>query len=128
MVPGWVSSLVLVHLPSVYLRRRLTTPEMTRETSYPQSSQACHSQGYTAYLVCLVQFPISPGTQTDPYRFLTARHDVYTAARTAKLGMKLSFTYGILQDALETLKGNQPAYIDFITGNRRSKAAKEGSI
>ncbi|KAJ5338097.1 hypothetical protein N7452_004825 [Penicillium brevicompactum] len=59
---------------------------------------------------------------------LLARHDVYTAARTAKLGMKLSFTYGILQDALETLKGNQPAYIDFITGNRRSKAAKEGSI
>ncbi|CAG8313914.1 unnamed protein product [Penicillium salamii] len=59
---------------------------------------------------------------------LLARHDVYTAARTAKLGLKLSFTYGILQDALETLKGNHPAYIDFIMGNRRSKPQKEGSI
>lgn len=50
-----------------------------------------------------------------------ARHDVYTAARTAKLGLKLSFAYGLLQDALESLKGNRPAYVDFIMGNRRSK-------
>ncbi|KAJ5774300.1 hypothetical protein N7457_009196 [Penicillium paradoxum] len=59
---------------------------------------------------------------------LLARHDVYTAARTAKLGLKLSLTYGLLQDALETLKGNRPAYVDFVLGNRRSKAEKEGSI
>ncbi|KAJ6138081.1 hypothetical protein N7471_004567 [Penicillium samsonianum] len=59
---------------------------------------------------------------------LLARHDVYTAARTAKLGLKLSLTYGLLQDALETLKGNRPAYVDFFLGNRRSKVQKEGSI
>ncbi|KAJ5487483.1 hypothetical protein N7530_001783 [Penicillium desertorum] len=59
---------------------------------------------------------------------LLARHDVYTAARAAKLGLKLSLTYGLLQDALETLKGNSPAYVDFFLGNRRSKVEKEGSI
>ncbi|KAJ5601907.1 hypothetical protein N7510_011441 [Penicillium lagena] len=52
---------------------------------------------------------------------LLARHDVYTAARTAKLGLKLSFAYGLLQDALESLKGNRPTYVDFILGNRRSQ-------
>ncbi|KAL3436429.1 hypothetical protein BDV09DRAFT_45675 [Aspergillus tetrazonus] len=51
---------------------------------------------------------------------LLARHDVYTAARTTKLGLKLSLMYGLMQDALESLKGNRPAYIDFILG-RRSK-------
>ena len=60
--------------------------------------------------------------------YSSARHDVYTAARTAKLGLKLSLTYGLLQDALEALKGNRPAYIDFMMGNRRSKIEKEGSI
>ncbi|KAL4819220.1 hypothetical protein BDW67DRAFT_138751 [Aspergillus spinulosporus] len=51
---------------------------------------------------------------------LLARHDVYTAARTTKLGLKLSLVYGLMQDGLETLKGNRPAYIDFLLG-RRSK-------
>ncbi|PGG95667.1 hypothetical protein GX51_08182 [Blastomyces parvus] len=45
---------------------------------------------------------------------LLAHHDVYTAARTAKLGLKLSLAYGLTQDALATMKGNRPAYIDFI--------------
>ncbi|KAJ6131456.1 hypothetical protein N7523_001916, partial [Penicillium sp. IBT 18751x] len=36
---------------------------------------------------------------------LLARHDVYTAARTAKLGLKLSLVYGLLQDGLESIKG-----------------------
>ncbi|OOF96011.1 hypothetical protein ASPCADRAFT_207358 [Aspergillus carbonarius ITEM 5010] len=52
---------------------------------------------------------------------LLGRHDVYTAARTAKLGLKLSLAYGLLQDALESAKGNRPAYVDFILGSRRSK-------
>ncbi|PLB37300.1 uncharacterized protein BDW47DRAFT_39145 [Aspergillus candidus] len=52
---------------------------------------------------------------------LLKRHDIFTAARTAKLGLKLSLTYGLLQDALETFKGNPPAYVEFITGKRRSK-------
>jgi len=30
--------------------------------------------------------------------------------------------YGLMQDALETLKGNRPAYVDFILGNRVSKS------
>ncbi|KAI9371648.1 hypothetical protein BJX61DRAFT_15892 [Aspergillus egyptiacus] len=49
---------------------------------------------------------------------LLARHDVYTAARTTKLGLKLSLAYGLAQDLLESLKGNRPAYIDFIMGKR----------
>ncbi|KAL2812796.1 hypothetical protein BDW59DRAFT_176897 [Aspergillus cavernicola] len=52
---------------------------------------------------------------------LLARHDVYTAARTTKLGLKLSLTYGLMQDVLESMKGNRPAYVDFILGNRRSR-------
>jgi hypothetical protein len=60
--------------------------------------------------------------------FDSARHDVYTAARTAKLGLKMSLVYGLLQDGLETMKGNRPAYIDFIMGNRRSKHTNEGSV
>ncbi|PYI01038.1 hypothetical protein BO78DRAFT_328616 [Aspergillus sclerotiicarbonarius CBS 121057] len=52
---------------------------------------------------------------------LLGRHDVYTAARTARLGLRLSLAYGLLQDALETAKGNRPAYVDFILGSRRSK-------
>ncbi|KAL4980310.1 hypothetical protein BDW66DRAFT_124913 [Aspergillus desertorum] len=49
---------------------------------------------------------------------LLARHDVYTAARTTKLGLKLSLMYGLLQDGLEILKGNRPAYFEFILGQR----------
>ncbi|KAL5050438.1 hypothetical protein BDW71DRAFT_125665 [Aspergillus fruticulosus] len=49
---------------------------------------------------------------------LLARHDIYTAARTTKLGLKLSLVYGLMQDGLETLKGNRPAYVDFILGQR----------
>ncbi|KKK24163.1 hypothetical protein P175DRAFT_0430126 [Aspergillus ochraceoroseus IBT 24754] len=56
---------------------------------------------------------------------LLARHDVYTAARTTKLGLKLSLVYGLMQDALESLKGNRPAYVDFILGNRRSNTGGE---
>ncbi|KAF7592714.1 hypothetical protein BBP40_012545 [Aspergillus hancockii] len=52
---------------------------------------------------------------------LLARHDVYTAARTTKLGLKLSLVYGLMQDALESMKGNRPAYVNILLGNRRSK-------
>ncbi|KAL3474232.1 hypothetical protein BJX99DRAFT_248438 [Aspergillus californicus] len=52
---------------------------------------------------------------------LLARHDVYTAARTTKMGLKMSLTFGLIQDALESLKGNRPVYVDFILGNRRPK-------
>ncbi|KAJ5661105.1 uncharacterized protein N7484_000477 [Penicillium longicatenatum] len=58
---------------------------------------------------------------------LLARHDVYTAARTAKFGLKLSLTYGLLQDVLETAKGNRPKYLDFFLGKRQSDP-EEGAI
>jgi hypothetical protein len=57
-----------------------------------------------------------------------ARHDVYTAARTAKLGLKLSLTYGLLQDALETMKGNRPKYLDFFLGKRQNKSKEDSSV
>jgi hypothetical protein len=53
---------------------------------------------------------------------LAARHDVYTAARTTKLGLKLSLAYGLMQDALELLKGNRPAFVDFIMSQGRTRA------
>ncbi|KAJ5287713.1 hypothetical protein N7478_003399 [Penicillium angulare] len=59
---------------------------------------------------------------------LLACHDVYTAARTAKLGLKLSLGYGLLQDALETMKGNRPKYLDFFAGKRQDKFKEESSV
>ncbi|KAJ5103319.1 hypothetical protein N7532_003848 [Penicillium argentinense] len=56
---------------------------------------------------------------------LLARHDVYTAARTAKLGLKFGLGYGLAQDALESLKGNRPAYVDFFLGNRRLNEGRD---
>jgi hypothetical protein len=71
---------------------------------------------------------VTAGLSLSGIYSLLARHDVYTAARTAKLGLKLSLVYGLLQDGLESIKGNRPAYVDFLMGNRRSKSSKEGSI
>lgn len=39
---------------------------------------------------------------------------MYTAARTAKLGLKIGLAYGLLQDAMATLKGNRPRYLESI--------------
>ncbi|KAK2757029.1 hypothetical protein FQN54_004998 [Arachnomyces sp. PD_36] len=58
---------------------------------------------------------------------LLARHDMYTAARTAKLGLKLSLTYGLMQDALSTMKGNPPRYLDFIIGKSSRRSVTEDS-
>lgn len=55
-----------------------------------------------------------------------ARHDVYTAARTTRFGLKFGLFYGLLQDAFESFKGNRPAYVDFLLGSRRS-AAQQGN-
>ena len=55
----------------------------------------------------------------------SARHDVFTAARTTKLGLKLSLAYGLTQDALESMKGNRPVYVDFLLGNRRSNGTRD---
>lgn len=54
------------------------------------------------------------GSKADT-RGLIARHDVYTAARTAKLGLKLSLAYGLAQDVLSSAKGEKPGYIAWIS-------------
>ncbi|RAL07529.1 uncharacterized protein BO97DRAFT_308842, partial [Aspergillus homomorphus CBS 101889] len=47
---------------------------------------------------------------------LWARHDMFTAARTAKISLKASLTYGLLQDALAYYRGFPPHYVHFIMG------------
>jgi hypothetical protein len=42
--------------------------------------------------------------------------DYFTAARTAKMTLKGSLMYGLLQDALATLRGSRPTYVDRIAG------------
>ncbi|PWY91115.1 hypothetical protein BO70DRAFT_85214 [Aspergillus heteromorphus CBS 117.55] len=64
---------------------------------------------------------VTAGLSLSGLYSLMARHDVYTAARTAKLGLKASLVYGVLQDALELSKGNRPAYMEFFLGSRPSK-------
>ncbi|PGH01078.1 hypothetical protein AJ80_09061 [Polytolypa hystricis UAMH7299] len=54
---------------------------------------------------------------------LLARHDIYTAARTAKLSLKLSLAYGLIQDVLATMKGNRPRYVEFLVGKVRQTDA-----
>ncbi|QKX53555.1 uncharacterized protein TRUGW13939_00634 [Talaromyces rugulosus] len=54
-----------------------------------------------------------------------ARHDIYTAARTTKLGLKLSLAYGLTQDALEAMKGNRPAYLQSLLGGRDSRSTHD---
>lgn len=67
-------------------------------------------------------FPIPITWARANWTCLPARHDVYTAARTAKLGLKFGLGYGLVQDALESLKGNHPAYMDFLLGKRGPQA------
>ena len=40
--------------------------------------------------------------------------DKFTAARTAKLALKYSLLYGFVQDVAASLRGNRPAYIDWV--------------
>lgn len=39
--------------------------------------------------------------------------DKFTAARTAKIALKYSLLYGLIQDVAASLRGNQPAYINW---------------
>jgi hypothetical protein len=39
--------------------------------------------------------------------------DKFTAARTAKIALKYSLLYGLVQDLAASLRGNKPAYIDW---------------
>ena len=40
--------------------------------------------------------------------------DKFTAARTAKIALKASVVFGITQDFLESLRGERPAYVDWL--------------
>lgn len=42
------------------------------------------------------------------------RHDVYTAARLARLGAKGGLIFGLLQDVLSMVRGRKLGYVDFI--------------
>lgn len=52
---------------------------------------------------------------------------MYTAARTVKLGLKMSLGYGLLQDAISSLKGYPPRYIKFLySGKNVPNTVNEG--
>jgi hypothetical protein len=40
--------------------------------------------------------------------------DLFTSARLAKIALKVSLLYGLTQDALSTLRGRRPAYMDWL--------------
>jgi len=42
--------------------------------------------------------------------------------------LKLSLAYGLMQDLLESLKGNRPAYIDWVLGNKRPNTGSENAL
>lgn len=64
---------------------------------------------------------VTAGLSLSGVYSMLARHDVYTAARTTKFGLKFGLFYGLAQDAFESFKGNRPAYVDFLLGSRRSE-------
>lgn len=43
-----------------------------------------------------------------------SRLDKFAAARTVKLALKYSLIYGLVQDIAASLRGNRPAYVDWI--------------
>lgn len=55
------------------------------------------------------------------------RFPITTAARTAKTGLAIGVTYGLVQDALFVAKGRRPGYVDFLLrgGGRRPVASQE---
>ncbi|BCR94454.1 uncharacterized protein AKAW2_11500A [Aspergillus luchuensis] len=64
---------------------------------------------------------VTAGLSMSGIYSVLARQDIYTAARSAKTGLKLSLAYGIVQDVLETWQGTRPAYVDIVLGSRRSR-------
>ena len=51
---------------------------------------------------------------------------MYTAARTVKLGLKMSLAYGLLQDAISCMKGYPPGYIGFLFSSKSKGSVNEG--
>ena len=52
--------------------------------------------------------------------------DSFTAARTAKTALKISLVWGLAQDALATIKGSSPAYVDRIVGVMTGRGQEQG--
>lgn len=55
--------------------------------------------------------------------------DHFTAARTARMTLKYSLAFGLLQDALSSMRGSRPAYADRCIGlvmGRHQRQAKHG--
>ena len=48
-----------------------------------------------------------------------------TAARTAKTGLAIGVTFGLVQDALGAANGRRPGYVDFAIRRGRKKADAE---
>ncbi|RMJ23809.1 hypothetical protein PHISP_05330 [Aspergillus sp. HF37] len=71
---------------------------------------------------------VTAGLSLSGIYSMLARHDVYTAARTTRFGLKFGLFYGLLQDAFESFKGNRPAYINFLLGSRRSEAQHGNAV
>lgn len=53
------------------------------------------------------------------------RFPITTAARTAKTGLAIGITYGLVQDALSSAKGRNPRYVDFLL--RREPKQRQSS-
>jgi hypothetical protein len=58
--------------------------------------------------------------------------DYFTAARTAKMTLKTSLVFGLFQDALSSMRGSRPSYVDrvirVVTGRHQEQAEGGGRL
>lgn len=55
--------------------------------------------------------------------------DRWTTAKTAKLALKWSVAFGVVQDGLAWIRGEPPAYVEWMLGKtRKIKGEKEGEV
>lgn len=52
------------------------------------------------------------------------RMDVFAAGKMARMALKYSLAYGLAQDALGCLKGEQPGYVRWVFGKARSEGER----
>nr|POE92333.1 hypothetical protein CFP56_70404 [Quercus suber] len=56
------------------------------------------------------------------------RHDVYTAARMARLGAKGGLVFGLLQDALSVVRGRKLGYVEFVKRHTFGSAGEDEEV
>nr|POE63066.1 hypothetical protein CFP56_03969 [Quercus suber] len=56
------------------------------------------------------------------------RHDIYTAARMARLGAKGGLIFGLLQDALSVARGRKLGYVDFVKRHTIGSAGEDEQL